>query len=142
MRLPMLRRSLLAGIRGASVASQYILCLDDDVLLHPGLLAALVRDMEADSSLFMATGGTGGRAGKQAGEGAVGSMLAVCWRGDAGESGDKGMPLCVKPIPMDVLWNTDCCQGLQHPHAHPPTHAQPQPQHCCLPCRWACRLPL
>jgi hypothetical protein len=29
------------------------------VLLHRGLLAALVRDMEGDSSLFMATGGQG-----------------------------------------------------------------------------------
>ena len=48
--------SLLAGIRGASRAAQYVLCLDDDVLLHRGLLAALVRDMEADATLFMATG--------------------------------------------------------------------------------------
>ncbi len=49
-------RSLLAGVRQAGPDSQYILCLDDDVLLHPGLLASLVRDMEADPSLFMATG--------------------------------------------------------------------------------------
>lgn len=48
--------NLLAGIRQAGPGSQYILCLDDDVLLHPGLLASLVRDMEADPSLFMATG--------------------------------------------------------------------------------------
>lgn len=52
-------RSLLAGIRQAGPGSQYILCLDDDVLLHPGLLASLVRDMEADPSLFMATGEPG-----------------------------------------------------------------------------------
>ena len=48
--------SLLAGVRAASPGAQYILCLDDDVLLHRGLLTALVRDMEADPSLFMATG--------------------------------------------------------------------------------------
>lgn len=48
--------NLLAGIRQAGGEAQYILCLDDDVLLHSGLLASLVRDMEADSSLFMATG--------------------------------------------------------------------------------------
>ena len=52
-------RSLLAGIRQASPEAAYLLCLDDDVLLHPGLLAALVRDMEADPSLFMATGRKG-----------------------------------------------------------------------------------
>jgi hypothetical protein len=50
------RASLLAGIRVAAPDSRYILCLDDDVLPHPGLLAALVQDMEADASLFMATG--------------------------------------------------------------------------------------
>lgn len=44
------------GVRAASQGAQYVLCLDDDVLLHPGLLAALVRDMEADHTLFMATG--------------------------------------------------------------------------------------
>ncbi|KAI3425799.1 hypothetical protein D9Q98_007774 [Chlorella vulgaris] len=48
--------NLLAGIRQASADSQYVLCLDDDVLLHPGLLASLIRDMEADPGLFMATG--------------------------------------------------------------------------------------
>lgn len=54
--LPPSTRSLLAGVRAASPEAAYLLCLDDDVLLHPGLLAALVRDMEADPSLFMATG--------------------------------------------------------------------------------------
>ena len=51
--------SLLAGIRGAAPTAQYVLCLDDDVQLHPGALASLVADMEADPSLFMATGGIG-----------------------------------------------------------------------------------
>lgn len=46
----------MAGIRGAAPASRYVLCLDDDVQPHPGLLAALVADMQADASLFMATG--------------------------------------------------------------------------------------
>jgi hypothetical protein len=54
--------SLLSGIRQASSDAAYLLCLDDDVLLHPRLLAALVRDMEADPSLYMATGEGGASA--------------------------------------------------------------------------------
>lgn len=52
-------RSLIAGIRAATPGHAYALCLDDDVQLQPALLTALVRDMEEDSSLFMATGGWG-----------------------------------------------------------------------------------
>lgn len=48
--------NLMAGIRAASPDAAYVLCLDDDVQLHPGLLEALVRDMEGDPSLPMATG--------------------------------------------------------------------------------------
>ena len=69
--------SLLAGIRQASPDSQYALCLDDDVLLHPGLLASLVRDMEADAGLFMATGALGWAGLGWAG---LGAGAVLVWR--------------------------------------------------------------
>ncbi|GAB4823475.1 hypothetical protein N2152v2_010521 [Parachlorella kessleri] len=48
--------NLIAGLRAAEPHHAYALCLDDDVQLQPALLASLVRDMELDPSLFMATG--------------------------------------------------------------------------------------
>ena len=51
-----MRRSVQAGIRGAATGSEYILCLDDDILLHPGMLQDLVAKLECDPSWFMATG--------------------------------------------------------------------------------------
>lgn len=48
--------SLIAGIRAADSAARYILCLDDDVHLHPKALESLVRDMEASPELRVATG--------------------------------------------------------------------------------------
>jgi hypothetical protein len=35
---------------------RYLLCLDDDILLHRGSLERLVAPLEADPHLFMATG--------------------------------------------------------------------------------------
>lgn len=49
--------SLIAGLRAATPSHAYALCLDDDVQLQPQLLASLAADMEADPTLFMATGG-------------------------------------------------------------------------------------
>lgn len=83
--------SLLAGVRAASPGAQYILCLDDDVLLHRGLLAALVRDMEADPSLFMATGvGHGG--------------LSVVWHGSS--------PSCIRMRLDGMAWHGMAERGL------------------------------
>ncbi|GFR40244.1 hypothetical protein Agub_g814 [Astrephomene gubernaculifera] len=52
--------NLCAGIEAADprVASEggYVLCLDDDVALHPGSLEDLVAEMEARPDVFMATG--------------------------------------------------------------------------------------
>lgn len=50
------RRSLIAGVREAAPAAHFVLCLDDDVQLQPGVLTRLVQDMQADSTLAMATG--------------------------------------------------------------------------------------
>ena len=48
--------NLQRGILKASQDSQYVLCLDDDVQLHPGFLQMAVSRMEADSAAFMLTG--------------------------------------------------------------------------------------
>lgn len=48
--------NLQRGILKASKASKYVLCLDDDVQLHPGFLEMAVGHMEADSAAFMLTG--------------------------------------------------------------------------------------
>ncbi|KAG2437459.1 hypothetical protein HXX76_006109 [Chlamydomonas incerta] len=48
--------STAAGSSGSIAAGGYVLCLDDDVQLHPGSVAELVAEMEADPGLFMATG--------------------------------------------------------------------------------------
>lgn len=48
--------SLQAGIKEAAAGSEYILCLDDDIMLHPRMLQDLVAKLECDPSWFMATG--------------------------------------------------------------------------------------
>lgn len=48
--------NLIAGIRAAHSASKYILCLDDDIHLHPTTLQNFVFDMEQNPSIFMCTG--------------------------------------------------------------------------------------
>lgn len=48
--------SIQTAIREAAARSEYILCLDDDIILHPGLLQELIAKLECDSSWFMATG--------------------------------------------------------------------------------------
>ena len=48
--------NLQRGILNASQDSKYVLCLDDDVQLHPGFLQMAVEHMEADSAAFMLTG--------------------------------------------------------------------------------------
>ena len=48
--------NLQRGILKASQDSKYVLCLDDDVQLHPGFLQMAVSHMEADSAAFMLTG--------------------------------------------------------------------------------------
>lgn len=46
----------LAGVEAAGEEVRYVLFLDDDVEPHPHCLEQLVQCMEADPSLFMATG--------------------------------------------------------------------------------------
>lgn len=48
--------SIQTAVREAAASSEYILCLDDDIILHPGLLQELIAKLECDSSWFMATG--------------------------------------------------------------------------------------
>lgn len=48
--------NLQAGIRTACTAHKWVLCLDDDIELHPRSLADLVAAAEADPTAFMATG--------------------------------------------------------------------------------------
>ncbi len=48
--------NLQRGILEASQDSKYVLCLDDDVQLHPGFLQTAVDRMESDSTAFMLTG--------------------------------------------------------------------------------------
>jgi GT2 family glycosyltransferase len=48
--------SILTGVAAAGKGAAYILCLDDDIVLHPGALAALVSRLAADGACFMATG--------------------------------------------------------------------------------------
>ena len=48
--------SLLAGIGAAHPQAGYVLCIDDDVQLHPTFLASLITDMEAAPDLRFATG--------------------------------------------------------------------------------------
>ena len=48
--------SILTGVAAAAKAAAYILCLDDDIVLHPDALAGLVLGLAADDSCFMATG--------------------------------------------------------------------------------------
>lgn len=52
-------RSIVTGVRAASQQSKYMLCLDDDVILHPSALQTLVNKLESDPSAFMATGAGG-----------------------------------------------------------------------------------
>ncbi len=49
--------SLVHGIRACSPAAAYVLCLDDDVALHPGSLAEMVAGMERERDVWMTTGG-------------------------------------------------------------------------------------
>lgn len=42
--------------------SGYVLCLDDDVALHPGTIGRLVDELEGDAAAFMATGAARARA--------------------------------------------------------------------------------
>ena len=108
---PRTPRSLLAGIRGASRAAQYVLCLDDDVLLHRGLLAALVRDMEADATLFMATG-------EQRGGGCEGLLLwgwVAGWVVDSGSCffdcnscPERHANISVLPVPLPPICPPTC----------------------------------
>lgn len=48
--------SIQTGVRESAAHSKYVLCLDDDVILHPTMLQQLVARLEGDPSLFMATG--------------------------------------------------------------------------------------
>jgi Glycosyl transferase family 21 len=54
--------NLIAGISSATTTEntllqpKYILCLDDDVHVHPTALSSLIRDMEASPDLRIATG--------------------------------------------------------------------------------------
>lgn len=48
--------NLQRGFLEASRDSEYILCLDDDVQLHPGFLQMAVTQMQSDSAAFMLTG--------------------------------------------------------------------------------------
>lgn len=48
--------SLYQGLNSCSDSSRYVLCLDDDVELHPRSLRELVSSLEQDATLFMATG--------------------------------------------------------------------------------------
>ena len=48
--------NLQRGILKANQDSKYVLCLDDDVQLHPGFLQMAVSHMQADSAAFMLTG--------------------------------------------------------------------------------------
>ena len=43
-------------VQAASAEHKYVLCLDDDVTVHPHSLLMLVQALEADDSSFMATG--------------------------------------------------------------------------------------
>lgn len=56
------RNSLSAGIESCDprVAQDagYVLCLDDDVAMHPGSLEELVGDLEEQKHAFIATGTT------------------------------------------------------------------------------------
>ena len=45
-----------AGIKAASSSSKYVLCLDDDVTLHPTAVSMLVAAAEDDPEAFMVTG--------------------------------------------------------------------------------------
>ena len=51
-----LLHSIVTGVRAASPQSKHILCLDDDVILHPSTLQNLVIRLENDPSAFMVTG--------------------------------------------------------------------------------------
>ncbi len=48
--------NLHRGILEASRDSKYVLCLDDDIQLHPGFLQMSVETMEQDPAAFMLTG--------------------------------------------------------------------------------------
>lgn len=49
--------NLVVGVRAASHDSKYVLCMDDDVRMHPRMLTDLVKSLENDpSSPYMATG--------------------------------------------------------------------------------------
>lgn len=51
-----------AGVRAARPEHKWVLCLDDDIELHPRSLADLVAAAEADPHIFMATGVAPGHA--------------------------------------------------------------------------------
>jgi len=48
--------NLQAGVRAAAGRHKWVLCLDDDIELHPRSLADLVAAAEAEPGAFMATG--------------------------------------------------------------------------------------
>lgn len=43
-------------LQAASAEHKYVLCLDDDAVMHPHSLHMLVHALEADNTAFMATG--------------------------------------------------------------------------------------
>lgn len=49
-------RSLLSGIRATRPGTEFVLCLDDDVLLPAGILADIIPEFAADPRAGMATG--------------------------------------------------------------------------------------
>lgn len=48
--------NLINGVCIASPTSKYVLCMDDDVRMHPTMLTDLVKSLEHDPSVYMATG--------------------------------------------------------------------------------------
>ena len=47
----------MCGVQAASKASEWVLCVDDDVCLHPRSLQDSIRAMQQDGAAFMLTGG-------------------------------------------------------------------------------------
>lgn len=56
MRFPVLLCSLIAGISATQPGSKYVVCIDDDVQLHPMALSSLIMDMEECPECHVGTG--------------------------------------------------------------------------------------
>jgi hypothetical protein len=137
--------SLLAGIRLTAPESQYILCLDDDVLPHAGLLSSLVQDMEAEPEMFMATGAPCPSSALWP-LALLTEALEICWGclpaglpSSAAASVCHRPPSCpchrvprLAPPPPPPTHTHTTTTTTPTPHTHPPTHP---PTH-------TCRLPL